>query len=377
MEVFIVSFVTATMTGLTLLVSGVTVAGRRMHVSAVGERAIAIADLAPDRNQLQFDYTAPSFALGQTIRYQYKLEAGRGGSWSEPTSLRTINFASLGPASYRFQVRAVNADGIVSRIPATVTFTILPHVWQRGWFLTLAVALIAAFAYAAYRYRIERLIEIVNIRTGIAADLHDDIGANLTRIAILSEVARRDIGNSSEEGPLPSIARISRESVAAMSDIVWAINPERDTLIDLVRRMRGHAEEVVAGKATALLFSTAGADDNQQIGAALRRDLFLIFKEAVNNAVRHSACSQLQIGLRIEGRSLEMRVADDGRGFDSSVESMGHGLASMFRRARKMDGSLEIDSQPGRGTTVLLRVSLHDSRWLPPRKHAHMNTRVT
>src|SRR5207237_3789685 len=124
-----------------------------------------------------------------------------------------------------------------------------------------AAAFLVATAYAAFRYRVKRLVEVANIRASIAADLHDDIGANLTRIAILSEVARRDIGNSSEEGPLPSIARISRESVAAMSDIVWAINPERDTLIDLVRRMRGHAEEVVAGKATALLFSTAGADD--------------------------------------------------------------------------------------------------------------------
>src|SRR5205807_5299692 len=125
--------------------------------------------------------------------------------------------------TYKFSVRAVNSDGAVSPVPATVRFTILPHIWQRWWFLSLAAAWIAAMAYAAFRYRVKRLIEVANIRTSIAADLHDDIGANLTRIAVLSEVARQQLGSSSEDGPLPSIARISRESVSAMSDIVWAI----------------------------------------------------------------------------------------------------------------------------------------------------------
>ena len=109
-----------------------------MHVSAVGERAIAIADLAPDRNQLQFDYTAPSFALGQTIRYQYKLE-GADADWSAPGEGRAVNYASLAPGRYRFLVRGIGADGDASAVPATIAFVVLRPVWQRWWFVSLVL----------------------------------------------------------------------------------------------------------------------------------------------------------------------------------------------------------------------------------------------
>ena len=338
-----------------ILINGVSVAGSRHNVSALGENDVVLPDLPPFRNQLQFDFAALNFAVGQTLKYQYKLEGGSTSEWSTPSDQRTINYANLTPARYKFRVRAINSDGMVSPTPATVTFTILPHVWQRWWFVSMMILAIGLGAYAAYRYRINRIVEVANIRAHIAADLHDDIGANLTRIAILSEVAKRQLGGD-ENGPLPSIARISRESVAAMSDIVWAINPDRDTLVDLVRRMRRHAEELFASGSATLSFSASDADENLKLGAVLRRDFFLVFKEAINNAARHSRCSRMEIVLCVEGQWLLLRVADNGVGFDSDMESTGQGLSSMRRRARKMGGFLTFESQPGLGTTVLLRV---------------------
>src|SRR5262249_11145760 len=125
-------------------------------------------------------------------------------------------------------------------------FKILRPVWQRWWFITLATALAALLVYLVYRYRVARLVEIERVRTRIAADLHDDIGTNLTRIGILSEVAcsQLAVGEHHIGSPLRSIAQISRESVASMGDIVWAIDPSRDHLIDLVQRMRRFAGEV-------------------------------------------------------------------------------------------------------------------------------------
>ena len=348
---------------LEILVNGMTISGSRRDISALGERTLVLPDLSPNSNQLQFDFAALNFASGQRLTYEYKLEGTSGVGWSTPTDHRTINFANLSPARYKFSVRAVNSDGVASEDPATVTFTILPHIWQQWWFVSSIAIVLALAGLGAYRYRVKRLVEVANIRASIAADLHDDIGANLTRIAILSEVARRELGTDSEDGPLPSIARISRESVAAMSDIVWAINPERDSLPDLQRRMRRHAEEVFAAGSATLSFSASGTDENLKLGPVLRRDLFLIFKEAVNNAARHSGCSRVDIDLRVEGPWLLLCVADNGAGFDdAAMETSGQGLVGMRRRALKMGGTVAMESRTGGGTTIRLRVPCRPTR---------------
>lgn len=345
-----------------VLVTSLSVAGDRQNVSALGETNVSLADLAPDRNQLQIDFVGLSFAPGEVLRYQYRLE-GADKDWSGPVAQRTVTYARLAPGNYRFLVRAVNADGVVSATPATLRFTVLPPIWQRSWFIALVAIAIGLIVYAIYRYRVARLLELANIRTRIATDLHDDIGANLTRISMLSEVARQQHGNGSEraDNPLLSIARIARESVASMSDIVWAINPERDSLRDVIRKMRRHAEEVFSIRDVELHFETPSSKDSQKLGVTMRRDLLLIFKEAVNNVARHSNCSRVNIELRLEGSQVLLTILDDGVGFDTSVASEGHGLQSMKRRAETLGGTLAIASAPGQ-TKLTARIPLNQSR---------------
>src|SRR4029079_1140497 len=161
-------------------------------------------------------------------------------------------------------------------------------------------------------------------------DLHDDIGANLTRIAVLSEVVRQRSGSDDDEreNQLSSIARISRESVASMGDIVWAINPQRDTSLDLVRRMREHAEEVCLSRNIDILFRSEGAESPAKLGIDIRRDVYLIFKEAVNNALRHSGCSRLEVTIAQENGVFALTIRDDGRGFDPAAAGCGNGLTN-------------------------------------------------
>jgi signal transduction histidine kinase len=233
-------------------------------------------------------------------------------------------------------------------------------------------------AYAFYRYRLRRLLEIERVRTRIASDLHDDIGANLTRIAILSEVAHSRLTGirdqwpggpgvaeghtepsaeiSGIENPLSSIAQISRESVASMGDIVWAINPRHDHLTDLIHRMRRLAGEVFSGRKIEYEVKAPDPDTDLRLGADVRRDVLLIFKEAINNVVRHSDCSTVRIELWLEHSCLNLRIVDDGRGFDPDHPSEGNGLASMKQRARGLDGELKVTSIEARGTQVTLRV---------------------
>jgi signal transduction histidine kinase/ligand-binding sensor domain-containing protein len=339
-----------------ILITGVEVAARAEPLSALGQASVPRLYIEPHRNYLRLEYVALGYGPGEEFRYQYRLE-GAPNDWSAPSTQRTVNFANLSPGTYRFLVRAMSADGVPSATPASVEFTIVAPVWQRWWFVSLAIAVASVSTYAGYRYRLARAVEIATMRTRIATDLHDDIGANLTKIAILSEVTRRQLEGNTEAGDrLSTIARISRESVASMSDMVWAINPKRDTLRDTIRRMRQHAEDVFAGRGVPLEFHAPEGDDRLRIPLDVRREFFLIFKEALNNAVRHSECHTLRVDVDVNESGLHLRVADDGVGFDTNTEAAGNGMTSMRRRAEKVGGTLDVISAPGHGTAVLLSV---------------------
>ena len=338
----------------TILLTGLRIEGEPQTVSLLGQTEIADLELAAAQQQISVDFLGVGATLGEPLKYEYRFG---NAAWT-PTSERTLNFANLAPGAYRFEVRALTADHLLSPAPATLTFHIAAPLWQRAWFVALLVVAAGLGVYALYRYRIARLLEVANMRTRIATDLHDDIGADLTKIALLSEVARRQLGTKAErpDSPLPSIARISRESVATMSDIVWAINPRRDSLRDLVSRMRQHAEEVFTLRGIGLNFDAPEDGQHLRLGVDVRRDLFLIFKEAVNNAARHSGCTRVEIELSAEGSSLCLRVSDDGVGFDPAAESEGHGLMSMQRRAEELGGELLVEASIGAGTTITFKL---------------------
>jgi signal transduction histidine kinase/ligand-binding sensor domain-containing protein len=350
-----------------ILITGLTVAGEPHPVSAIGNVEIALPDLRRDRNQLQIDFASLRFVSGDRLRYQYRLE-GADTDWSRPSARQSVSYASLAPGRYRFHVRALNADGVPSSRAAVVAFSVLPPFWRQPWFAVLAVAGLAALGYALHRYRVRQLLEIAAVRTRIATDLHDDIGANLTRIAILSEVTRQRGAdrNGNVDESLSSIAHLARESSGAMSDIVWAISPERDTLTDVVRKMRSHAEEVFEMRDISLALDLPDAAQPVKVGVDVRRDLYLVFKEAVNNVARHSGCTRVSIALRVDDSVLTLQVADDGLGFDPGAETDGNGLASMRRRAARLGGVLEVAARAGGGTTIGLAVPLGAAHSMRP-----------
>ena len=334
--------------------SRVQVAGEEVKLPASGAESIPPRELAATQNNLTIAFVAPTYQTVNKLRYQYKLE-GVSEEWSTPTQERSVTFGGLAAGKYRFLVRAINQNSTTSSQPAVFEFRILPPIYLRWWFIAASLLVTSFGIYALYRARIARLLEMERTRTRIATDLHDDIGANLTRIALLSEVANQQPANDKVKTLLPSIADIARESVASMNDIVWAISPEHDSLVDLTRRMRRHAEEVFALRDIDLDFTAPTVDSDLKLSVGARRDLLLIFKEAVNNAARHSLCTKIEIEFRCDYSRLHLKIKDDGQGFNPAVRnSDGHGLRSMQRRAAELGGTLTIQSSAGTTVEVFL-----------------------
>ncbi|MDQ2746365.1 MAG: PAS domain S-box protein, partial [Acidobacteriota bacterium] len=202
----------------------------------------------------------------------------------------------------------------------------------------------------------DRLRELEQVRRRIAADLHDDIGSSLTQISIFSEVLQQrvDKDNAHVLEPLEFIAGSSRELVDAMSDIVWAINPQKDFLGELTGKMRRFASDVFAARNIAFTFDAPNLDDEFALGANLRREVFLIFKESVNNIVKHSKCQTVEIKMTVENSEIRLGLHNDGAGFDVDKITDGHGLVSMKQRAKGLGGTLEINSGKLTGTTTTL-----------------------
>ena len=277
-----------------ILITGLRIAGVAYLLSQLGETEVPRFDLGPNQNQLHIDFVGLSFGSGEVLRYQYQLE-GADRDWGQLSDQRSVNYENLAPGQYRFLVRAGNAEGVASAAPATLSFTILPPVWQRWWFLALFTLGVGVLVYSLYRYRVARILEVANIRTRIATDLHDDIGASLSLIAMLSEVAQRQWqqGSARISESLSSIAEASRESVGAMSDIVWAVNPRKDRLSELVKRMRRFASDVLSARNIRLQFE-ADFESDVELDADARREILSIFKEGVNNIARHAECRKLR-----------------------------------------------------------------------------------
>jgi ligand-binding sensor domain-containing protein/signal transduction histidine kinase len=349
---------------------GLRVAGAAHAVSDAGDREIDGLRLSSQARAIEIEFVSPRFGVGRDLLYQYRLE-GLDAEWQPPTRQHSVTYAHLPAGTHRFAVRAVSADARTVSPPAVVTFTVERPFWQRWWFVTLLVGLGASALAAWHRVRLARTVEIERVRTRIASDLHDEIGAGLSEIAILSEVVHQRLTVPPPTAqPLTRIASTSRELVDAMSDIVWAINPRKDSLGNLTQRMRRFATDLLTARGIDFRFDADERDGALPIGADKRRHVFLILKESLNNVVRHAECRHVAIDFRVNHDGLVLRVADDGLGLAHAQNGDaqngdapdGHGLASMHARARELGGTLTVRTEAGGGTALTLRTPFVRSR---------------
>lgn len=327
------------------------------------KKFVAGTELAYSENDLTFEYAMPSNYREAGTVYRTQM-VGLEDKPTEWTSESRREFTFLPSGKFIFRVWGRDASGNISG-PLELPFRIRPAWWQTWWAISLyflATALVVGLiAYLIYRNRLARMLAIERVRTRIARDLHDDIGASLSQISILSDVLQQDRKsvNGEIEQILQTISATSRDVIGSMSEMVWAINPNRDNVLDTTQRMRRFAIDSLSGTEIELDFRSSGFDEAVKIDVDQRRQIYLIFKEAVNNALKYANCSKLKIRVLKKGGVLRLLIADNGIGFETGqITGDGNGLVNMRRRAEKIGGRIEIKSVIGGGTTVELRVPL-------------------
>jgi len=341
-----------------------------------GGRAAGGLRIAPGRHRLEFQYTALSFMGPERVRFRYRLERLES-AWVEAGTKRVANYSYVPPGEYTFRVTACNNDGVWNDTGAALAFTVLPYFWQTLWFRLLCAGVLVAasggLVWFDTRRRMRRKLErserqraIEYERSRIARDIHDDLGSHLTRITMLSEPADNELDEPAQAGAaLRMICDTARELTRAMDEIVWAVNPRHDTLESLLNYLEKFAQDFLLTAGIRCRLDVPENFPPWPLSAEVRHNLFLAFKEALNNAVRHAAASEVRVALTLEPGGLALAVEDNGCGFSPGASAgagaadrfaSGEGLENMHRRLAKVGGVCEIDSAPGKGTRVVFRI---------------------
>jgi ligand-binding sensor domain-containing protein/signal transduction histidine kinase len=346
-----------------VLINRIRIDGKDAPVSELGEVRVEGIEIGPGHRLLEIGFLGVTLAAGADLRYQYRVP-GVSDDWSRPIADRSVYFSDLPSGRYRFEVRSVTPAGGSSSAPAVLSFRIRPPFWRTWWFLAAVALSLVGLAAAAHRARVARLIAVERMRTRIAMDLHDDVGSTLSQIALKSELAvsRLERGDGDPARALEDVSGKARSLVDAMSDIVWSVDPSRDTLSELVRRVRAFALDAETDGGPEVRLELPDGDREVSLDASVRRQVYLVFKESFTNALRHAAASRIEVSLSLQGGALRLVVADDGRGLrppGGDVPTLGgRGLASVRERAAACGGTLDVESAAGAGTRVSLSVPL-------------------
>ena len=316
--------------------------------------------LKPNQNAARFEFGALGFMNEREILYRYRLKGSNDTTWSKPENIHEASYASLSPGQYTFEVKTIGWNG-EEGIPAAFSFNINTPFWKQGWFIALSIFAILIFFYSLYRYRIMQLVRLQNVRNNIATDLHDDIGSSLTNISILSELSTKNL--SEPEKAQPFLQRISEEvhaSSQAMDDIIWSVNSHNDSLQETMARMRRYAAELFDNSEMNCYLQLDEQTGNKKLSMEQRRDVYLIYKEALNNIHKHADARNIWIDVHQNQNHLFMQIKDDGNGFNTNSISHRNGLKNLRSRAEKWNGKFRIQSEENKGTDIEIKIPLKD-----------------
>lgn len=340
----------------------------KQMVSAAGDGSRI--RVQPGRGEMEFHYTALSFAVPEKNRFRYKL-AGVDPDWVEAGSRRVAYYNNLRPGDYEFQVVAADNEGVWNWKGARAGVQLLPHFWQSWWFTACAAVAMAGIVGGAVRnatrgklqhklHLLEKQHAVEGERTRIARDMHDDLGARLTEILLLNELAQKS--SAQPENSLTHLDKQSQviEDVAGSLDaIVWAVNPVNDSLDRLANYLYAQAERLLGMRFIHCRFDVPDELPDYSLSSEVRHNVYLAVRETLNNVIKHSGASEVWFRLRTTPTTLSIVIEDNGGGFSPTEgSSVGNGLHNIEKRMKNLGGTFHLATQPGKGTCIRLEVPI-------------------
>ena len=350
----------------TVLIESVLVDGRKQKTNALSSAWPQTVVIPPGYEQLEIDYTALDFSAPELVRFKCWLE----GHEANPTDVgddRVVRYPKLPPGDYHFHVYACNEDGVWNKTGATMEIIVQPYFWQTNWFRVVTVifilGIVAAIVRCVSTQKLQRELQrhkqheaLEKERSRIARDLHDQLGANLTQVALLGEMAEADKNAPEEiEAHARQISQTARETTRSLDEIVWAVNPSNDTLEGLVNYACKYAQEYLALAGVRYRVDAPAQLPAAPIPPPVRHNVFLAFKEAVHNVVKHAQATEVWIRLRLAPEQFILEIEDNGRGMGNQTAPQNrNGLRNMKKRMEDIGGSFEIGGTKEKGTIVKL-----------------------
>ncbi|MBE7171981.1 MAG: hypothetical protein INR73_15450 [Williamsia sp.] len=307
-------------------------------------------------NVITFQFAAMDYRKPGSARYRYRME-GFDKEWIYSGTQREATYTNLDPGAYRFVVEGSFFQGIWGDRQTSIRVMVVPPWWRTWWFYILALSATASILYALYWYRLHQRLKVERFRNRIARDLHDEVGSSISNIAIYSRIIQEQLNSAAfNSGPLVNkITENAQEIMESMNDIVWNINTKNDAFEHIVNRMREHAYQLFEAKGYTLHFFFDESLARLKLDMEKRRDLYLIYKEALNNIAKYAQGKNVWINVTSDGAYTNLSIRDDGKGFDATkVRRSSNGLSNMHYRATALQGHITIWSVPGRGTEIKL-----------------------
>jgi len=328
----------------------------------------SMLEVAPGKRRFEFRFTALSLVAPEKVRFRHQLQ-GLDRDWSNPDEGRTAAYSFIPPGRYTFRITACNNDGIWNPTGTTLALVVRPFYWQTWWFKTgTGLGLALALAWGVWRVerwrgrllleRLEQQRALDRERARIAKDIHDDLGASLAQIALLSERVEEALADPAEaERANRRIAAIAQRTIESLDEIVWAVSPKNDTLESLANYLSQFVQEHLTLAKIRCVLEVPTVLPELELRAEVRHNLLLATREAVQNVVAHAGATEVRVALHFGQAAFEITITDNGCGFDPQrVSGEGNGLANMRQRLAEIGGQLEILNPPEGGTTVRFSV---------------------
>lgn len=310
------------------------------------------------QNIFTAEFAALSFTNSTKNKFAYTLEGyDNGFIYSGNNSI--ANYSNIPGGTYTFKVKAANNDGIWSTVIDPLELIVHPPFWKTAWFLALCCILIVGLGYSYYKIKIQQIIKLQQLRNSIARDLHDEIGSTLSSIQLNSNLLEKQLQqNTQQVSLLNRIQSASKQAIEMMNEIIWSVQPKNDALDMLFIRMRQYASEILEAAEIAFKFEVLEFTSNVDLPLDKRKDLLMIFKEAINNLAKYSSASLAHIEISVNKKQFELTIADNGLGFNSLEPTTGNGIKNMKDRSDRLHAKISIESIPGHGTSIKLTIPL-------------------